>query len=342
MVGLSGPGLLPEEEEILRHPHIGGVILFSRNYESPQQIEHLTAHIHRLREPHLLIAVDQEGGRVQRFRDGFTRLPPLRRLGEAYNHDPPNALQLSETLGWLMAVELRAVGVDFSFAPVLDIDRELSIVIGDRAFHGDPKVVAKLAGTYTKGMMNAGMAATAKHFPGHGGAQEDSHDQVVVDERSYGTLQQEDMLPFKSLIQNGLVAVMASHVVYRAVDPQPAGFSAFWLHRVLRGELGFHGVIFSDDVFMAGASVAGDVPERVQAALDAGCDMILLCQPAGERQTLKTLEEISISGDPVTQLRLIRMHGRKKHSRAQLTHDPSWQNAVQLARQFTGQQTLDL
>lgn len=342
MVGLSGPELLREERELLLHPHIGGVILFSRNYETPQQIEALTAQIHALRDPHLLIAVDQEGGRVQRFRDGFTRLPPLRRLGEAYDDDPERGLYLSEMLGWLMAVEARAAGVDFSFAPVVDIDRKISGVIGDRALHGDPETVARLALAYVKGMQRAGMAATAKHFPGHGGIEADTHARVAVDERPYERLMREDALPFKRLIQRGAVAVMAAHVIYRAIDAQPAGFSAFWLRKALRKELGFQGVIFSDDVYMAGAEVAGDIPERVRAALDSGCDMALLCRPALEEGTVAAVDGLSIASDPVSHLRLIRMHGRGHHSRAQLVHDPIWQQAVRLVEGLSGQQTLDL
>ncbi len=342
MVGLSGPKLLAEEEEILHHPHIGGVILFSRNFESPEQIEQLTADIHRLRDPHLLIAVDHEGGRVQRFRHGFTHLPPARRLGESYDRDPKVGLTQAETMGWLMAVELRAAGVDFSFAPVVDLDHGASGVIGDRAFHSDPDIVARLALAYEKGMQRAGMAATAKHFPGHGAITEDSHTEIAVDERPYETIKREDLLPFKRVILNGTPAVMAAHVIYKAVDSRPAGFSPVWLQKILRRELGFQGVIFSDDLYMEGASVAGDIAERGQAALEAGCDMILLCRAAAEKATVDTLDRITIASDPVSHLRLVRMHGRKHPTRAHLHHDSLWQEAVQQVQLLSGQQSLDL
>lgn len=342
MVGLNGTELLPEEEELLRHPGIGGVILFSRNYASPEQLTALTARLHALRDPHLLIGVDQEGGRVQRLRAGFTRLPPLRRLGEAFDRGPQDALRLTETLGWLMAAELRNVGVDFSFAPVVDIDRGLSEVIGDRALHADPSTVAKLALAYTRGMQRAGMAATAKHFPGHGAVEADTHADVVIDERPYAAVMGEDVLPFRHLIHNGLLAVMAAHVIYKDVDPRPAGFSPFWMRQVLRRELGFQGVIFSDDLYMSGAGVAGDIPDRARAALESGCDMVLLCRPAGEKGTVDTLDAIPISNDPVSHLRLARMHGRRPGDRARLSHDPAWRQAVQTIRHLAGQQALDL
>ncbi len=342
MVGLSGPELLAEEEEILHHPHIGGVILFSRNFESPEQIERLTADIHRLRDPHLLIAVDHEGGRVQRFRHGFTHLPAARRLGEAYDRDAKHGLTLAESMGWLMAVELRAVGVDFSFAPVVDLDHGASSVIGDRAFHSDPDVVVRLALAYEKGMQHAGMAATAKHFPGHGAIKEDSHTEIAVDERPYETIKREDLLPFKRLIHHGMPAVMAAHVIYKAVDSKPAGFSSVWLQRILRRDLGFQGVIFSDDLYMEGASIAGGITDRAQAALEAGCDMILLCRAATEKDTVDALDQITIASDPVSHLRLVRMHGRKHPARAHLFHDTAWQDAVQQVQQLSGQQSLDL
>jgi len=342
MVGLNGTELLPEEQELLLHPGIGGVILFSRNYESPDQLEALTTRLHGLRDPHLLIGVDQEGGRVQRLRNGFTQLPPLRRLGEAFERDPQKALHLGETLGWLMAAELRAVGVDFSFAPVVDIDRNLSSVIGDRALHGDPHTVAKLALAYIRGMQHAGMAATAKHFPGHGAVEADTHADVVIDERPYATIMGEDVLPFRHLIHNGLVAVMAAHVIFKDVDPRPAGFSPFWLGQVLRQDLGFQGVIFSDDLYMSGASVAGGMPDRARAALESGCDMVLLCRPAADKDTADTLDAIPISNDPVSHLRLARMHGRRHADRPRLSHDPAWHQAVEAVRHLIGQQALDL
>ena len=226
MLGLEGPELSAQERELLRHPLVGGVILFTRNYQSPAQLTALTGVIHALRQPRLLIAVDHEGGRVQRFRDGFTRLPAVRRLGELYDQDRMRAKQLARGTGWLMAAELRAVGVDFSFAPVLDLDHGVSSIIGDRAFHSDPEAVADLAHAYVSGMQKAGMEAVGKHFPGHGGIAADSHLELPVDPRPLAVLETADLLAFERMIHYGLAALMPAHVRYPAVDDQPAGFSA--------------------------------------------------------------------------------------------------------------------
>jgi beta-N-acetylhexosaminidase len=272
MIDIAGTSLSPLERERLRHPLVGGVILFSRSYESPQQLAALCAEIHALRDPALLIAVDHEGGRVQRFREGFTRLPAMRRLGDWWQVSASEAEAATRAIGYVLAAELRGCGVDFSFAPVLDLDWGRSGVIGDRAFHGDPKAVAALAGALIAGMGDAGMRCCGKHFPGHGWAEADSHVAIPVDERSLEDLLA-DIAPYRALI---LDAVMPAHVIYPQVDSRPAGFSPVWIAK-LRKEIGFDGVIFSDDLSMEGASVAGGIVARADAAWAAGCDMLLVC-----------------------------------------------------------------
>ena len=308
MLDVAGTSLAPEDAELLRHPAVGGLILFTRNYESPAQLRELVDAVHALREPRLLVAVDQEGGRVQRFRDGFTALPPLAAYGELHDRDTAAALALAAEGGWLLAAELRACGVDFSFAPVLDLRRGRSAVIGDRAFHADPAVVAALAVAMMRGMREAGMAAVGKHFPGHGSVAEDSHVAVPVDPRPLETLRLEDMLAFERVASAGLPAVMPAHVVYSAVDERPAGFSRRWLGDILRDQLGFAGAIFSDDLSMAGAAVAGDIEARARAALDAGCDMLLVCNDRAAAE--RAVQALAGGVDAVRASRLVRLHGR--------------------------------
>ena len=326
MLDIQGTELTAEDRERLRHPLTGGVILFSRNYQSPEQIETLVREIHDLRHPQLLVAVDHEGGRVQRFREGFTELPPVRQLGELYDQSPKRAKRLAETSGWLMATELRAVGVDFSFAPVLDLDRGVSQIIGNRAFHSDPEAVADLAHAYMTGMHHAGMAATGKHFPGHGGCAADSHLALPVDERELADLLLEDIVPFERMIHFGLAAIMPAHVLFPRVDSRPAGFSRIWLREILRGRLGFQGVIFSDDLSMEGAKEAGDVVARGKAAMAAGCDMVLVCNDTAAAD--KLLSGLGAHDDPVSHLRLVRMHGREEVTRTQLAQDRGYHDAV--------------
>jgi beta-N-acetylhexosaminidase len=326
MVGISGSSLTQEERELLLHPLIGGVILFSRNYEAPEQLRSLAETIHGLKDSPLLVAVDQEGGRVQRFRDGFVSLPPMRQLGRIHDKDPKKAKHFSQLIGWLMAAELRAAGVDLSFAPVLDLDRGASEVIGNRAFHGDPETVANLAHAFMVGMDLAGMMAVGKHFPGHGTAAADSHLVVVTDKRPYEDIAAEDLIPFERMIHFGIAALMAAHVVYPLVDDKPAGFSRFWLHEVLRERLGFQGAIFSDDLGMAGAGTAGDLRRRAEAALEAGCDMVLLCNELAEIPPL--LDHLQGYKNPAAQLRLARLHGRGKLDHGRLRLEPSWQEAL--------------
>mgnify|MGYP001603028818 FL=1 len=270
MLDIAGTWLTAEDRQILRQPQVAGLILFARNIEDPRQVRELSAAIRAVR-PDLLLAVDQEGGRVQRLRQGFVRLPAMRALA-----DNANAEQLAEDCGWVMASEVLAAGLDLSFAPVLDLDHQRSAVVGSRSFEGNPELATRLAGAFIRGMNAAGMAATGKHFPGHGWAEADSHVAIPVDERSLEQICAVDLQPFARLSRQ-LAAVMPAHVIYPQVDSQPAGFSRRWLQDILRGELGFTGVIFSDDLSMAGAHVVGDAACRIEAALVAGCDMGLVC-----------------------------------------------------------------
>jgi beta-N-acetylhexosaminidase len=340
MMDLKGFEIAPEEREMLSHPLVGGVILFTRNYQSPEQISQLVAEIHKIRTPHLLVSVDHEGGRVQRFREGFTQLPPVGELGQLYERDPHKAAQMAELCGWLMAVELRAVGVDFSFAPVLDLDRHISEVIGDRAFHRDPDKVSVLAQAYQRGMQLAGMSSTGKHFPGHGAVAADSHVDFPVDERSLQDIMAEDVIPFERLIHNGLAGIMPAHVIYPNVDANPAGFSPFWLKDVLRKQLGFQGVIFSDDLSMEAASVVGDVVDRARAAINAGCDMALVCN--NPDAAAKVLDDFGPYNEPVSSVRLVRMHGRQQIKLDKLHKDAQWHKAVAAIDQFAAGDSLEL
>jgi len=308
MLDLEGTHLTAADRKRLIHPLAGGVILFSRNYAAPAQLCALAEEIHSLRNPPLVIAVDHEGGRVQRFREGFTALPAMRELGWAWDHGESRARQLAHEVGFVLAAELLAHGVDLSLAPVLDIDRGASTVIGDRAFHSDPRVVGELARSVLQGFRQAGMSGVGKHFPGHGHVTADSHHEVPVDERPFEAIEAADLVPFRRLIDAGVGGIMPAHVVYSKVDERPAGFSTVWLKQVLRGRLGFEGVIFSDDLSMEGASAAGGVTERARAALGAGCDMVLLCNSPQAADQL--LEELGYAMPAVSLARLARMHGR--------------------------------
>jgi len=308
MLDVEGTQLDEADRRRLCHPLTGGVILFSRNYESPHQLQELTAEIHRLRSPPLLIAVDHEGGRVQRFREGFTRLPPMRALGAVWDEHPLRARHLARDAGYVLAAELRAHGIDLSFTPVLDLDFGNSAVIGDRAFHSQPEAVIELAGALIEGLALAGMAACGKHFPGHGFIAADSHTDVPVDTRSLAQIEAADLIPFRELAAHGLSAVMPAHVIYPAVDDRPAGFSKIWLSKILRTQMKFQGVIFSDDLSMEGARVAGDIVARADAAIGAGCDMVLVCNRPDAADELLTRLQREIA--PASLARLARLHGR--------------------------------
>ena len=340
MVDLAGTALSDPERELLAHPLIGGVILFARNYSTPEQVAALVREIHDLRQTRLLVAVDHEGGRVQRFREGFTRLPPVACLGDCYRHDHGRALQLAREHGWLMASELRAVGIDFSFAPVLDLGRHTGGVIGDRAFARSPDTVAELAIAYMHGMQDAGMAAVAKHFPGHGGVGEDSHLTLPEDRRPYADIAASDLVPFERLVAAGVPGIMSAHILYSQVGPLPATYSSFWLREVLRQRLGFQGVVVSDDLSMAGAGEIGGYGTRARTALDAGCDMLLVCNaPDAVAEVLAALEGYV---DPVAQLRRVRLHGKHPVDPQRLRRSTRWRDAVRLLTELEREPLLDI
>ena len=295
VIDIVGPAMTDEDRERVRHPAAGAVILFSRNYENPGQLAALSDEVKRLREPELPICVDHEGGRVQRFREGFTAIPAMRELGRLWDRDREAARRTARAVAYIAGAELGALGVDFSFAPVLDLDYGASSVIGDRALHFDPTAVGALAAELVMGFRDAGMAAVGKHFPGHGFASADSHVAAPVDERTLQEISRKDLVPYRAAIGAGLAAVMPAHVVYPRVDREPAGYSRVWLQDILRGKLGFQGLVFSDDLSMEGASAVGGPPERARAALDAGCDMVLLCNdPAGLDRLLQSLGEVPL------------------------------------------------
>lgn len=325
MLDVEGLAVSPADRNLLREPAVGGVILFSRNYENVQQLEDLVGEIRALRRPPLLIAVDHEGGRVQRFREEFSAIPPMRRIGQEYESDLGESLLLAKTAGWLSGSELRAMGIDLSFAPCVDLDWGLSEVIGDRAFHKDPEVVGDLASAFSRGLRSAGMAAVAKHFPGHGAVVADSHEKLPNDRREYSNVL-DDMRPYDKLIGNGAIAaVMMSHVVYSDIDPEPAGFSKYWIQSELRSRLGFDGAVFCDDLTMKATESYGSMPKRARLALEVGCDMVLICndRPAAQA-AVASLKEYS---SPLSLVRLARLHGTGQVVRESLLESEEWQAA---------------
>jgi len=312
MLDVAGFELTDTERQRLKHPQVGGLILFARNYRSKQQLRELVSDI-RQQTPNIVIAVDQEGGRVQRFREEFMRLPSMKVIADRWLENPQSAIKLSEGIGWLMAAELIELDIDISFAPVLDLNLDRSQIIGDRAFGSTPEQVIALASAFMQGMHSAGMAATGKHFPGHGWVVADSHLAIPTDERSLSLITEQDMQPFKVMIEKGLDAIMPAHVIYEKIVADTAGFSDFWLQEVLRKQLGFEGVIFSDDLSMEGASVAGGYPERAAAALKAGCDMVLVCnKPAAADEVLAYLDSLKDRGARHKSDRISRMRHKKR------------------------------
>lgn len=311
LIGLPGTRLDQRDREQLAHPAVGGVVLFTRNFESRAQLEDLVAEIRAQREPRLLVCIDQEGGRVQRLRDGFTRLPPLGVLGRLEASDPGKALDMAYRHGRVMATEMLACGIDLSFAPVLDLDRGSS-VIGDRALSADPETVVRLGRSYLAGMHDSGMKTTGKHFPGHGSVAADSHVADVTDDRSLADLEESDLRPFRELAAD-LDALMIAHVVYPAVDGLPAGYSRRWLSGILRGEFGYRGVILSDDLGMHAAKAVGGLAERTRRCMAAGCDLVLICRPEDVGEALQLMPDVAGDGEAVR-----RLYGRPTVDREEL------------------------
>jgi len=324
IVDVAGTGLTPEDRELLTHPAVGGVILFTRNYAEPGQLAELTAAMREVR-PNLLIVADQEGGRVQRFRDGFTRILPMRALGRLAARDVDAACNAAHEIAWLMASELADVGVDMPLAPVVDLDYGASAVIGDRAFAADSATTENLARAFMAGLADAGSAATAKHFPGHGFVVADSHAELPVDERSRTGLA-EDMAPYRGLIAAGLDSVMMAHVRYPAVDDLPASLSPYWINDVLRGEFGFDGCVFCDDLSMGGAAVIGDYRERTRLAQAAGCDYLPVCN---DRAATEIVLDAARLDDAAAGRRRERLHAacRSSPSRPGQAGSQRWQAA---------------
>jgi len=326
MIDIAGTVLQAHEEARLMDPLVAGVILFTRNFESVEQLKALTERIHALRHPRLLIAVDHEGGRVQRFKAGFTHIPPMRALGQLHANNPKLSYEYADKIGWLLATELLAVGVDFSFAPVVDLDYGGSKVIGDRAFAMSPQTVSQLAFHIMAGMRKAGMASVAKHFPGHGFIEADTHLEVAIDARPYAEIEQKDMQPFLNLIENGVDAVMPAHVIYPKVDRLPAGFSKHWLQTILRQKCHFEGAIISDDMSMKAATEYGSASERVLTALQAGCDLVLVCNDPMAAD--EVLTKVNWHANALAHARLIRLHAHNRMDYDKLQYNPLWQAAV--------------
>jgi len=340
MLDIEGLALSPADRELLREPAVGGVVLFSRNYESVEQLTDLVSNIRALRRPPLIIAVDHEGGRVQRFRKGFTEMPPMRDIGREFDRDRESGLTVARQAGWLIASELRAVGIDLCFAPCVDLDWGVSEIIGNRAFHRKPDAVAELAESFSRGLRSAGMAAVAKHFPGHGAVLADSHLRLPVDRREYGSIL-DDMRPYERLISTGVVAgVMLAHIVYQEMDSMPAGFSEYWIQRELRSRLGFGGAVFCDDLSMKATSNYGTMPERARLSLRAGCDMILVCNDRDRAQ--RAVAALNDYSNPLSLVRLARLHGTGQVLRESLQLSTEWQQANQLFTSWSERPELQL
>ncbi len=312
MIDVEGTQLSADDKKRLLHPLTGGVILFTRNFSSHQQLPELTAEIRALRNPALLIAVDHEGGRVQRFQQDFTRLPAMRELGKIWDKQPARAKHLAQQVGYILAAELKARGIDLSFTPVLDIDYGQSCIIGDRAFHRKPQAIADLAHYLMLGLNSAGMMAVGKHFPGHGYIRTDTHLEVTIDDRAYADIEMDDLNPFRQMIHFGLAGLMSAHITYPQIDKNPATFSGKWLKAILRDELQFEGCVFSDDLSMQAAAAYGGIVTRAEAALKAGCDMILVCN--SPQRVDELMAGLQWDVPAVSLARMMRMHGKRYHT----------------------------
>ena len=340
MLDIEGLALSPADRDLLREPAVGGVILFARNFESVEQVTDLVAEIRALRSPPLIIAVDHEGGRVQRFRDGFTPVPPVRHIGLEFDRDRDSGLQISRQAGWIIAAELRSAGIDLCFAPCVDLDWGVSEIIGDRSFHRDPDAVSDLAGAFARGLRSKGMATVAKHFPGHGAVVADSHLKLPVDRRDYGSIL-DDMRPYERMMSTGVVAgVMLAHIVYQSIDNLPAGFSEYWIQRELRTRLGFGGAVFCDDLSMKATREYGSMAKRARRSLDAGCDMILVCNDRNAAQ--QAVNELNDYSNPLSLVRLARLHGTGQMSRKALLASEEWQEANALFAKWSERPELQL
>jgi beta-N-acetylhexosaminidase len=321
VIGVAGTELTAQERDWLQHDACAGVILFKRNFVSKAQVAELSAAIREAAARPQLLCVDQEGGRVQRFQEGYSALPPLEAFGRLYARDAARALALAEEHAWLMASEVRATGVDLSFAPVVDLGRG-NLAIGNRAFSTEPDIVSAFTHAYVRGMHAAGMAATIKHFPGHGTVREDTHFDVAVDHRTLDELRATDLVPFAAGIAANAEAVMLAHVTYPQVAPEPAGYSPFWIDTILRKEMGFRGVVFSDDIGMAAAFSAGGIKQRIDAHLDAGCDVVLVCHPELVEESLD-----AVKGRALTQDICASLMGRGEHAWGPLLADARYARA---------------
>ncbi|MDX1497612.1 MAG: beta-N-acetylhexosaminidase [Salinisphaeraceae bacterium] len=333
MLDVEGLTLTPEDRELLMHPLVGGLILFTRNYEGRGQLAALCTEIRDLR-PDILLAVDYEGGRVQRFREGFTRIPAMRRLGVIYDDAPEKALNMAQTCGWMIATELREFDIDLSFAPVLDLDGGVSEIIGDRAFHSDSNSAVELAKAFMQGQYAAGMASTGKHFPGHGQVAPDSHKELPIDERTEAEIQR-DIQPFRALIEAGLPSVMMAHIRFPAVDDLPASLSSRWVRHILREDIGFEGAVFTDDLSMGGAAVMGSYVERAHRALEAGCDMLPVCNDRSG--VIQILDQLPQSVDSQSAGRLARLRANTHNQPKALQSSSEWQEARQTLDHFNQQ-----